>query len=151
MGIGPPVLEYRSMGSGAIVVVEARVREARALVEQLASIGLDERAVVVADGLEALEYVFATGRYTDRTGTEPHAVVIDIDSSVLNGAEVARRIRAADRTASTRVILLTSAPSASLTSTAAQVGARLLTMPPDLEELRRSLVSDPDGENEGGA
>ena len=127
------------MGSGAIVVVEVRAREARSLVALLTSIGFGDRVVVCADGLEALEFVFATGRYSGRTGPEPYAVVIDIDSSVLNGAEVARRVRASDRMASTRVILLSSSPSATLRSTAARVGASVLAMPPDVEELRLAI------------
>jgi CheY-like chemotaxis protein len=67
-------------------------------------------------------------------------VVIDIDSSILNGAEVARRIRASDRMGSTRVILLSSAPSAGLRSTATRVGASVLTMPPDVEQLQLAIL-----------
>jgi two-component system response regulator len=64
--------------------------------------------VVVRDGEEALDYLFATGRHAGRDPRWlPHAVLLDLKLPKLHGLDVLRRIRAAEITRRLPVIILT--------------------------------------------
>lgn len=66
------------------------------------------RLVVVRDGEEALEYLFATGRYTGRDRLAlPRAVLLDLKLPKLSGLDVLRHIRADAVTRRLPVIVLT--------------------------------------------
>jgi two-component system, response regulator len=65
--------------------------------------------VVVRDGVEALEYLFATGRYADRdVDALPQVVLLDLKLPRLNGLEVLERLRADAKTKLLPVVILTS-------------------------------------------
>jgi len=65
--------------------------------------------IVVRDGAEALEYLFAAGRYAGRgTETDPQVVLLDLKLPKFSGVEVLRRLRAEERTRRTPVVVLTS-------------------------------------------
>ena len=65
--------------------------------------------VVAADGLNALDYLFAEGRYADRdAGDVPGLVLLDLNLPKIDGSEVLRRIRADERTKFLPVVILTS-------------------------------------------
>jgi two-component system, response regulator len=67
-----------------------------------------DRLVVVTDGEEALQYLLATGRYSDRDPRVlPQAVLLDLNLPKINGLDVLRRIRANERTRRLPVIILT--------------------------------------------
>jgi two-component system response regulator len=63
--------------------------------------------VVVRDGEEALDYLFATGRHAGRDRADlPHAVLLDLKLPKLSGLDVLRRIRADAATRRLPVIIL---------------------------------------------
>jgi CheY-like chemotaxis protein len=65
--------------------------------------------VVVRDGAEALDYLFATGQYADRDPTrQPQVVLLDLKLPKIDGLEVLRRLRADDRTKMLPIVILTS-------------------------------------------
>ena len=65
--------------------------------------------VAVSDGLEALEYLFATGRYANRDAREvPALILLDLKLPKLGGIEVLRRVREDERTRFVPVVVLTS-------------------------------------------
>ena len=65
--------------------------------------------VVVRDGVEALEYLFATGRYADRdVDALPQVVLLDLQLPRLSGLEVLEQLRAHARTKLLPVVILTS-------------------------------------------
>jgi two-component system response regulator len=70
---------------------------------------LSNEVVVAGDGLEALEYLFATGRHAGRDGRDvPALVLLDLKLPKLSGIEVLRRIRGDERTRYVPVVVLTS-------------------------------------------
>lgn len=65
--------------------------------------------VVARDGVEALDFLFATGTYCDRDpNIMPQIVLLDIKLPKIDGLEVLRRLRADERTQMLPVIILTS-------------------------------------------
>lgn len=65
--------------------------------------------VVARDGVEALDYLFATGSFAGRDPAGlPQMVLLDLKLPKIDGLEVLRRIRADSRTRRLPVIILTS-------------------------------------------
>lgn len=63
---------------------------------------------VVRDGAEALDYLFARGRYADRDPHElPSIVLLDLNLPKLDGREVLQAIRAEPSTRELPVVVLT--------------------------------------------
>jgi CheY-like chemotaxis protein len=64
--------------------------------------------VVVEDGAEALEYMFATGSYAGRdTSMTPAIILLDLNLPKVNGLEVLQHLRADERTRRIPIIILT--------------------------------------------
>lgn len=66
------------------------------------------KVIVVHDGAEALDYLFATGKYTYSSMTMPALILLDLKLPKVDGFEVLRRIRADDRTKLLTVVIHTS-------------------------------------------
>lgn len=65
--------------------------------------------VVVRDGQEALDYLFAAGRYSGRdVCDQPQVTLLDLKLPKVDGLEVLRRIRADDKIKLLPVVILTS-------------------------------------------
>ena len=65
--------------------------------------------VVVRDGAEALDYLFASGAYASRNVSEfPQVVLLDLKLPKVDGFEVLRRVRSDERTRLLPVVILTS-------------------------------------------
>jgi two-component system response regulator len=66
------------------------------------------RLVVVGDGAEALDYLFARGRHSGRDATElPSLVLLDLNLPKVDGREVLQAIRANATTRTLPVVVLT--------------------------------------------
>lgn len=64
---------------------------------------------VVRDGAEALEFLFAEGRYAGRAGHPSlKLVLLDLKLPLVDGIEVLRRVKSDDRTKHVPVVVLTS-------------------------------------------
>jgi two-component system, response regulator len=64
---------------------------------------------VVRDGAEALEFIFCTGAYADRSIEDvPKVILLDLKLPKVSGLEVLRRIKSDERTRLIPVVVLTS-------------------------------------------
>ena len=92
-----------------ILIVEDNPTDAELTLRALGRISLANRVTVVEDGEEALEYLFGTGRHTDRpdAGT-PRVVLLDLKLPKLSGLEALARIRGDERTRQLPVVVVTS-------------------------------------------
>lgn len=65
--------------------------------------------VIARDGVEALDYLFATGKYADKDPDEfPQVVLLDLKLPKIDGLEVLKKMRADERTKCLPVVVLTS-------------------------------------------
>jgi len=71
--------------------------------------GMENNVVVAHDGVEALEYLFGTGKYANRDKTSlPTVVLMDLKMPRMNGMETLQQIRSHNETAYLPVVILTS-------------------------------------------
>ena len=70
--------------------------------------GISNKLVVVRDGAEALDYLFATGAWAGREGGNPSLVLLDLKLPKIGGLDVLRRLRADSSTRLIPVVILTS-------------------------------------------
>ena len=70
---------------------------------------INHEAVVVRDGIEALDFLFCKNKYADRDSDElPKLVLLDIKLPKMDGLEVLRRLRANPRTRLLPIVILSS-------------------------------------------
>lgn len=70
---------------------------------------IDNKIMVARDGLEALDFLFAQGKYSDRAQRDlPALVLLDLKLPHLSRLEVLQRIRANKTTRVVPVVILTS-------------------------------------------
>jgi two-component system response regulator len=97
--------------------------------------------VVVNDGQEALDYLFAEGSHAERGPTAmPDVVLLDLKLPKLDGHEVLRRIRTDERTNRLPVVVLTSSNEERDIGTSYDLGANsFVRKPVDLNEFIRTV------------
>lgn len=97
------------MADKIILLVEDDPDDEALVVRALRKNLVKNEVVVVRDGAEALEYLFATGAYASRDpSVMPAVVLLDLKLPKVDGLEVLRRIRAHERTRLQPVVILTS-------------------------------------------
>jgi CheY-like chemotaxis protein len=91
-----------------ILLVEDNPDDEALAIRALKRHHIGNEIVVARDGVEALDYLFGTGRYTGRDITnKPSVVLLDLKLPRLDGLEVLRRLRADRRTKFLPVVVLT--------------------------------------------
>jgi two-component system response regulator len=96
------------MSDAPILLVEDNPDDIELTRRAFAKNMLANQLVVAEDGEEALDYLFARGKYEGRTGRQPAVVLLDLQLPGLNGIEVLRAIRQDERTAMIPVVIMTS-------------------------------------------
>jgi two-component system response regulator len=92
-----------------ILLVEDNPDDEALTLRALRKANVRNEVVVARDGVEALDYLFATGPHTGRdTSVLPQVVLLDLKLPRLDGLEVLRRLRADPRTKVLPVVILTS-------------------------------------------
>ena len=92
-----------------ILLVEDNPDDVELTLRALKQYNVRNEIAVVRDGAEALDYLFATGVYSDRDTTAmPAVVILDLKLPKVDGLEVLQRIRADERTKLVPVVILTS-------------------------------------------
>ncbi len=97
------------MEKKVILLVEDNPDDEALTLRALEKNHIKNEVVVARDGVEALNYLFATGAYAGRdTSVMPQVILLDLKLPKLDGLEALRRIRADARTKLLPVVILTS-------------------------------------------
>jgi len=92
-----------------ILLVEDSLDDAEMTIRALKKINLANRLVHVEDGQEALDFLFAKGRFSARELTNrPKLIVLDIKMPKVDGIEVLRQIKSNETTRMIPVVIMTS-------------------------------------------
>lgn len=95
--------------SQTILLVEDNSSDEKLTRVAFKNCGVSNNVVVVRDGAAALDYLFATGEYSERDAAVlPRLVLLDIKLPKIDGLEVLRRLRADPHTQLVPVVILTS-------------------------------------------
>jgi two-component system response regulator len=97
------------MDDKAILLVEDNPDDVELTLRAFQKNNIRNQMVVVRDGAEALDYLFAAGAYADRNPRHlPQVVLLDLKLPRVDGLQVLQRIRADERTRLLPVVILTS-------------------------------------------
>jgi len=92
-----------------ILLVEDNPNDAELAIRALKKSNLANKLLWVKDGVEALEFIFATGAYAHRKVVNgPKVIMLDLRLPKVDGMEVLRRVKNDERTKSIPVVVLTS-------------------------------------------
>ena len=98
------------MDTLTMLVVEDNPDHLELTLITLEETGCTHQIAIARDGLEALDYLFCEGAFSQRSPCDqPELVLLDLGLPKLDGLQVLQRMRADPRTALTPVLLLTSA------------------------------------------
>ena len=96
------------MNSKIILLAENNPDDVQLTLRALKKSRIMNEVVIAQDGVEALEYLFGTGKFTGRdTRVMPQLVLLDLKMPRMDGFEVLQRIRADERTKLLPVVVLT--------------------------------------------
>ena len=97
------------MRDKAILLVEDNPDDELLALRALRKNGIAGDVVVVRDGVEALDYLFATGNYAGRDASDaPRLILLDLNLPRVSGLEVLRHLRSDERTRLLPVVILSS-------------------------------------------
>jgi CheY-like chemotaxis protein len=94
--------------SNAILLVEDNPSDEKLALRAFKKCGVETEVIVVRDGAEALDFLFATGQHAGRsTSVRVAVVLLDLSLPRVDGHEVLRRVRADERTKVLPIVVLT--------------------------------------------
>jgi two-component system response regulator len=124
-----------------ILLVEDNPDDERLTVRSLKKNNVANNIVVVRDGAQALDYLFATGKYANRDRSQiPAVMLLDLHLPNVDGLEVLRRVRADHQLKRLPIVILTSSNDEKDVVASYDLGANsYVHKPMDFEEFRERI------------
>ena len=93
-----------------VLLVEDNINDAELTIRELKKHDMANSLYHVKDGEEALDFIFAEGKYKDVRDRlyPPKLILLDIQMPKINGMEVLKKIKSDEQMRSTPVVILTS-------------------------------------------
>lgn len=93
-----------------ILLVEDNLTDAELTIRELKKHNMANNLIHLKDGEEALDFLFATGKYADTREIQyrPKVILLDIQMPKVTGIEVLEKIKTDPKTRSVPVVILTS-------------------------------------------
>ena len=114
-----------------ILLVEDNPRDAELTIRALKKHNLANKLFHVEDGVQALDYLFARGKFAERDIKDlPKVILLDLKLPRINGLEVLRALKADERTMAIPVVVVTSSAEDPDVRTAYQLGANSYVIKP---------------------
>jgi two-component system response regulator len=96
------------MNKKVILLAEDNPDDIQLTLRALKKSNILNEVVIVQDGVEALDYLFGTGKYEGRdVHIKPQVVLLDLKMPRMDGLEVLARLRGDERTRLLPVVILT--------------------------------------------
>lgn len=126
-----------------ILLVEDNQDDVELTLHALRRERLANRIFVVRDGEEALDFLFCSGSYADRSFDHPpRLTLLDLKLPRVNGMEVLQRVKADERTKNTPVVVLTSSKEERDLVKSYNLGANsYIQKPVDFDQFRDTVKS----------
>src|ERR1700677_1544466 len=90
-----------------ILLVEDNLSDAELTVRALRNIGATQKILRLSDGVEALDFIFRKGRFSDRDQALPKLILLDLKMPRVGGIEFLQRLREDAATKNIVVAMLT--------------------------------------------
>jgi len=124
-----------------ILLVEDNPNDVELTLHALETHNVTNRVEVVRDGAEALEFIFCTGAYAERSiANPPKLILLDLKLPKVDGLEVLRRIKEDRRTHDIPVVVLSSSREEPDISKAYELGVNsYIVKPVDFEQFSEAV------------
>jgi two-component system, response regulator len=145
-----------------VLLIEDNAHDAELAVRALRRRHLANHVVHLRDGEEALDFLFARGRFAGRDASQrPKVVLLDLKLPKVDGLEVLRAMKSDPRTRSLPVVVLTSSREHSDVEESYRLGANsYIVKPVEFENFSEAvaklgfywlLLNEPPGNGGGGS
>jgi CheY-like chemotaxis protein len=91
-----------------ILLVEDSSNDAEMTIDALSENNLSNEIVWLKDGQEALDYLFCTGKYAERSPINPGLILLDLKMPKVDGIQVLQKIKETPHLQPIPVVILTS-------------------------------------------
>src|ERR1700733_9060205 len=92
-----------------VLLVEDNIHDAEMTIRALRKVNLSNNLVHVKDGEEALDFIFARGKFAGReTEQLPKVILLDIKMPKVDGIEVLRQLKAQETSKTIPIVIMTS-------------------------------------------
>jgi two-component system response regulator len=92
-----------------VLLVEDNVHDAEMTIRALKKVNLANNLVHVKDGEQALDFIFARGKFSDREKTDlPKVILLDIKMPKVDGIEVLKQLKTHESSKTIPVVIMTS-------------------------------------------
>jgi len=125
-----------------ILLVEDNPNDVKLTIRALKKNNFSNKIHVVIDGEEALNFIFARNKYSDRSINDvPKVILLDLKLPKVDGLEVLKEIKNDERTKKIPVIILTSSREESDIIKSYQLGANsYIVKPVDFEKFVSAIA-----------
>lgn len=92
-----------------VLLVEDNIHDAEMTIRALKKVNLANKLIHVKDGEEALEFIFARGKFADREASNlPKVILLDIKMPKVDGIEVLRQLKSQEASKAIPIVIMTS-------------------------------------------
>jgi CheY-like chemotaxis protein len=113
-----------------ILLVEDDPKDVELTISALSEYNLVNDIQVARDGVEALDYLFRRGKFTNETRGNPIVILLDLKMPKLDGIQVLRQIKSDEKLRTIPVVILTSSRESQDLEICYQLGANAYVVKP---------------------
>lgn len=130
------------MTAHALLLAEDSAEDVQLILAALQPVISSDQVAVCADGVEALDYLFARNAHAGREAMDlPKVVLLDLNLPKISGLEVLRQLRANPRTRLLPVVMLSASAEQSDVRAASVLGVNSYVRKPlDYTRLREAIA-----------
>jgi two-component system response regulator len=123
-----------------ILLVEDNANDEELTKHALVRSGVANEIIVARDGVEAIDYLFGTGRFSGRDHRQtPALILLDLKLPRVDGLEVLRRIRADDRFRALPIVAMIGSTEPDELLGGALAGVSCIRKPVTFDEFARAI------------